>query len=52
VERSEQVSLNDLFERMTQEEMEAYAADGALPEWFNRVTGATAVNGSERNSNG
>ena len=52
VERSEQVNLNDLFERMTQEELETYAKDGALPHWFNRALGATPVNGSERGSDG
>ena len=34
IDRSEQVSLNDLFERMTTEELEAYAQDGTLPRWF------------------
>ncbi len=32
VERSEQVSLNELFERMTRDELEAYARDGTLPD--------------------
>jgi hypothetical protein len=41
VERTEQVSLNQLFERMTREEMEAYAIDGQLPPWFERAVGAT-----------
>ncbi len=51
VERSEQVSLNDLFERMTPEELEAYAKDGAVPPWFVRVTGATPVNGAGQTPN-
>jgi hypothetical protein len=34
VERSKIINLNDLFERMTPEELEAYARDGALPSWF------------------
>ncbi len=42
VERSEQVNLNELFERMTREELEAYARDATLPEWFTRTMGATA----------
>ncbi|PYT48079.1 MAG: hypothetical protein DMG44_16200 [Acidobacteria bacterium] len=42
VERSEQVNLNELFERMTREELEAYARDATLPEWFTRTVGATA----------
>jgi len=41
VERSEQVNLNELFERMTREELETYARDGTLPEWFTGMTGAT-----------
>jgi len=42
VERSEQVNLNELFERMTREELEAYASNATLPEWFTRTVGATA----------
>jgi hypothetical protein len=42
VERSEQVNLNELFERMTREELEAYARNATLPEWFTRTLGATA----------
>lgn len=42
VERAEQVNLNELFERMTREELEAYARDATLPEWFTRTLGATA----------
>ena len=41
VERTEQVSLNQLFDRMTREEMEAYAKDGQLPPWFEHAAGAT-----------
>ena len=41
VERSEHVNLNELFERMSREEMEAYAKDGLLPTWFERAVGAT-----------
>ena len=43
VERSEQVSLNELFEQMTREELEAYARDGTLPDWFSRTMGATGL---------
>jgi len=43
VERTEQVSLNQLFDRMTREEMEAYAKDGQLPLWFERAVGATGA---------
>jgi hypothetical protein len=41
VERSEHVNLNDLFDRMTQDELEAYAKDGTLPAWFEHTVGAT-----------
>jgi hypothetical protein len=41
VERTEQVSLNHLFDCMTREEMAAYAIDGQLPPWFERAVGAT-----------
>lgn len=37
VERSEHVDLNQLFERMTVAELEQYATDGTLPEWFSGV---------------
>ncbi len=41
VERTEQVSLNELFERMSREELETYARDGKLPDWFTQTLGAT-----------
>jgi hypothetical protein len=34
IDRSEMVNLNELFGRMTQAELEAYARDGTLPFWF------------------
>jgi hypothetical protein len=40
VERSETVNLNELFERMTQAELEKYAQDGTLPTWFPVTAGA------------
>jgi len=51
IERSEQINLNDLFDRMSVEELEAYAKDGALPQWFCRVTGATTTYSLRANSN-
>jgi hypothetical protein len=46
IDRSEQVNLNDLFDRMTTQELEAYAQDGTLPNWFQNATlSATAVGG-------
>jgi len=34
IDRSETVDLNELFDRMTREQLEAYAHDGTLPGWF------------------
>jgi hypothetical protein len=39
VERSEHVNLNELFERMTRDEMEAYATHGTVPAWFEETIG-------------
>jgi hypothetical protein len=47
VDRSEHVNMNELFERMTMEEMEAYARDGSLPVWFRDTVGATTDNGQD-----
>lgn len=47
VDRSETVNLNELFERMTRDELEAYAKDGTLPAWFTETVGATQPNGSK-----
>jgi hypothetical protein len=40
VERTEQVNLNEMFERMSTAELDAYAKDGILPEWFEATVGA------------
>lgn len=34
IDRSELVSMNDLFDRMINQKLESYAQTGALPEWF------------------
>jgi len=34
IDRSEAVDLNELFGRMTGKELEVYAQDGTLPDWF------------------
>ena len=44
IERSEHVSLNELFDRMTPQEMEIYAKEGTVPTWFERTLGATPTN--------
>jgi len=45
VDRTEQVSLNELFERMTKEELTAYAREGTLPDWFEQTLAATPLEG-------
>jgi hypothetical protein len=47
VDRSEHVSLNELFERMSREELEAYAREGTLPDWFARTMGVTPFHSQE-----
>lgn len=45
IERDERVSMDDLFARMSHEELEAYAKDGKLPPWFTLTLGATPDHG-------
>jgi hypothetical protein len=52
VERSERVDLNQLFERMTSDELEAYARDAQLPDWFNDVISGVARRGWSKDENG
>jgi hypothetical protein len=47
VDRSETVNMNELFDRMTQDELEAYARDGKLPGWFPQSAVATATEDQE-----
>ncbi len=47
VDRTEQVNLNDLFARMSTEELETYAREGTLPDWFTKIAGATASDSQE-----
>ena len=46
------ISFHDLFDRMNRAELEAYARDGVLPEWFTRAMGATTPHGPEGDGNG
>jgi hypothetical protein len=39
IERVETVSLGALFEKMTPDELERYAREGVLPNWFQAATG-------------
>ena len=47
IDRSEHVNLNELFERMTREELESYARDGKLPDWFTQTVGVARVDSQE-----
>lgn len=38
VDRTEQLSLNDLFDKMSTDEFEEYAQNGTLPDWFEAAT--------------
>jgi hypothetical protein len=40
IDRTETVSMNGLFDRMSTQELEAYAQTGALPGWFKATLGA------------
>jgi hypothetical protein len=51
VEKTEQISLNDLFNRMTPEELKAYAETGTVPAWFPQNFGATADPDPDKDSN-
>jgi hypothetical protein len=49
IDRTETVSLNQLFDRMSTPELEAYARDGSLPNWFtDTVAGKTESNGEPK----
>ncbi len=47
IDRSEHVNLNELFDRMTSEEMETYATEGTLPAWFKLAVSATPLDSQE-----
>jgi hypothetical protein len=36
-------NMNELLDGMTKDELEAYARDGSLPDWFATMVGATAT---------
>lgn len=52
VERSERLNLNELFERMTRDELDDYAREGKLPNWFEELAGATHIDSQEGSGNG
>jgi hypothetical protein len=43
VERSEHINLNELFERMTRDEVVAYAENGTLPAWFEHTLAVSSL---------
>ncbi len=43
IDRRETIDLNDLFARMTEDEMRRYAIRGELPTWFTSAVGATPI---------
>jgi hypothetical protein len=47
VDRSEHISLNDMFDRMTKEELTEYAETGALPGWFSTATLSATTDNSD-----
>ena len=51
VERVERVGINDLFDRMSRDELDVYARQGTLPEWFRKTLAATDYKGQESESN-
>lgn len=48
VDRSEHINLNELFDRMTAQELDAYARDGTLPAWFTQTVGVTTGDSQEQ----
>lgn len=52
IDRTESVSMRDLFDRMSTEELESYARTGALPAWFRATVGATADDGRQTETHG
>jgi hypothetical protein len=49
IERTETVNLNSLFERMSTQELDRYAREGVLPDWFKHSV-ATGGHGDGRAS--
>jgi hypothetical protein len=47
VEHMQATNPKKLLERMSQQEREAFARDGSLPDWFSNTIGATPSDGQE-----
>jgi len=52
VDRTEQVNLNELFDRMSTEELDRYATTGDLPDWFRQTVCATPSDSQDGKVNG
>jgi len=52
IERSEHVNLNELFERMSKDELERYARDSKLPDWFTETVPVLLATGQEDGEGG
>jgi hypothetical protein len=48
IDRTETTSMNDLFDRMSSQELEAYAQTGEVPGWFSATVGATHGDSQKR----
>ena len=48
IDRRETIDLNDMFARMTNDEMDRYATKGEYPEWFTSVVGSDKSGQSTR----
>ena len=49
IDRVQGVNMTELFGRMTRQELETYARDGKLPDWFEAAKTATGTEGQEGN---
>lgn len=47
VDRTEHIDLSELFDKKTQQELEAYARDGGLPQCFTSTLCAIAMDSRE-----
>jgi hypothetical protein len=50
IDRSEHIDLNALFDHMSKAELEAYARDGNLPDWFNQTLSGGLLSATASNS--
>jgi len=48
IDRTQTTSMNELFDRMSTQELEIYAQTGTLPDWFKGAVGATEEDSQQR----